>query len=230
MLTCRPRGTLFHMVRVIRRDEDETASAQAARGTQAPARSSIIGRETVEAKSEASEILDDARAQAEEILNQAKAEAAQLRETARAEGKEEGVNEGAMEVAQIVKRMADHQQEQEAQVLPQLLKLVRKMAEKVIGSELEQRPEALVGMIKRTLHDKARQRRTLLLRVNPADLEVVRNERHRLMDALVRASDLSIREDEDISPGGVMIETEAGSIDARLETQLDALERAMFGQ
>jgi flagellar biosynthesis/type III secretory pathway protein FliH len=46
----------------------------------------------------------------------------------------------------------------------------------------------------------------------------------------VRASDLSIREDDDISPGGVIIETEAGSIDARLETQLDALERAMFGQ
>ena len=85
-------------------------------------------------------------------------------------------------------------------------------------------------MIKRTLHDKARQRRSLLLRVNPDDLEVVRNERHRLMDALVRASDLAIREDDDISPGGVIIETEAGTIDARLETQLDALERAMFGQ
>jgi type III secretion protein L len=218
------------MVRVIRRDEDETTSAQTARGNQPQARSSIIGRETVEAKSEATEILDEARAQAEEILAAAKTEAANLRDVAKAEGRQEGIDEGAKEVAQIIKRMAEHQQEQEAQVLPQLLKLVRKMAEKVIGSELEQRPEALVGMIKRTLHDKARQRRSLLLRVNPADLEVVRNERHRLMDALVRASDLSIREDEDISPGGVMIETEAGSIDARLETQLDALERAMFGQ
>ena len=31
------------------------------------------------------------------------------------------------------------------------------------------------------------------------------------MDALVRASDLAIREDDDISPGGVVIETEAGT-------------------
>lgn len=218
------------MVRVIRRDEDETAPAQSARAGQPQARSSIIGRETVEAKSEATEILDEARAQAEEIVARAQSDAETLRQQAQAEGRQAGIDEGSKEVAQIIKRMAEHQQEQEAQVLPQLLKLVRKMAEKVIGSELEQRPEALVGMIKRTLHDKARQRRSLLLRVNPADLEVVRNERHRLMDALVRASDLAIREDPDISPGGVMIETEAGSIDARLETQLDALERAMFGQ
>ena len=218
------------MVRVIRRDDDETTQTPTARGAPAQSRSSIIGRETVEAKSEASDILEDARAQAQSLIEAATTEAETLRENAKAEGRQEGIDQGATEVAQIIKRMTEHQQEQEAQVLPQLLKLVRKMAEKVIGSELEQRPEALVGMIKRTLHDKARQRRSLLLRVNPADLEVVRNERHRLMDALVRASDLAIREDDDISPGGVIIETEAGTIDARLETQLDALERAMFGQ
>ena len=218
------------MVRVIRRDDDETTQAPTARSAPSQARSSIIGRETVEAKSEASDILEDARAQAQSLIDAATTEAEALREKAKTEGRQEGIDQGATEVAQIIKRMTEHQQEQEAQVLPQLLKLVRKMAEKVIGSELEQRPEALVGMIKRTLHDKARQRRSLLLRVNPADLEVVRNERHRLMDALVRASDLAIREDDDISPGGVIIETEAGTIDARLETQLDALERAMFGQ
>ncbi len=218
------------MVRVIRRDDDETTQAPTARNAPSQGRSSIIGRETVEAKSEASDILEDARAQAQSLINAATTEAEALREKAKNEGRQEGIDQGATEVAQIIKRMTEHQQEQEAQVLPQLLKLVRKMAEKVIGSELEQRPEALVGMIKRTLHDKARQRRSLLLRVNPADLEVVRNERHRLMDALVRASDLAIREDDDISPGGVIIETEAGTIDARLETQLDALERAMFGQ
>ncbi len=218
------------MVRVIRRDDDETTQAPTARSAPSQGRSSIIGRETVEAKSEASDILEDARAQAQSLIDAATTEAEALREKAKHEGRQEGIDQGATEVAQIIKRMTEHQQEQEAQVLPQLLKLVRKMAEKVIGSELEQRPEALVGMIKRTLHDKARQRRSLLLRVNPADLEVVRNERHRLMDALVRASDLAIREDDDISPGGVVIETEAGTIDARLETQLDALERAMFGQ
>ena len=218
------------MVRVIRRDDDETTQAPTARSAPSQGRSSIIGRETVEAKSEASDILEDARAQAQSLIDAATTEAEALREKAKNEGRQEGIDQGATEVAQIIKRMTEHQQEQEAQVLPQLLKLVRKMAEKVIGSELEQRPEALVGMIKRTLHDKARQRRSLLLRVNPADLEVVRNERHRLMDALVRASDLAIREDDDISPGGVVIETEAGTIDARLETQLDALERAMFGQ
>lgn len=218
------------MVRVIRRDDDETTQAPTARNAPSQGRSSIIGRETVEAKSEASDILEDARAQAQSLIDAATTEAEALREKAKNEGRQEGIDQGATEVAQIIKRMTEHQQEQEAQVLPQLLKLVRKMAEKVIGSELEQRPEALVGMIKRTLHDKARQRRSLLLRVNPADLEVVRNERHRLMDALVRASDLAIREDDDISPGGVIIETEAGTIDARLETQLDALERAMFGQ
>ncbi len=219
----------MRMVRVIRKDDDNASAAQSSRAASAAPRSTIIDRETVEAKSEASDILEEARAKADELIASARHEAEKLRQEAQEAGREQGINEGATEVAQIVSRMVQHQQEQEAQVLPQLLKLVRKMAEKVIGSELEQRPEALIGMIKRTLHDKARQRRSIMLRINSRDLETVRNERHRLMDALVRASDLAIREDDDISPGGVIIETEAGSIDARLETQLDALERAMFG-
>ena len=152
------------MVRVIRRDDDETTQTPTTRGAPSQGRSSIIGRETVEAKSEASDILEDARAQAKSLIDAATTEAESLREKAKTEGRQEGIDQGATEVAQIIKRMTEHQQEQEAQVLPQLLKLVRKMAEKVIGSELEQRPEALVGMIKRTLHDKARQRRSLLLR------------------------------------------------------------------
>ena len=47
------------------------------------------------------------------------------------------------------------------------------------------------------------------------------------MDALVRASDPRHPEDDDISPGGVVIEIKRGLL-TRLETQLDALERAVW--
>ena len=44
---------------------------------------------------------------------------------------------------------------------------------------------------------------------------------------LTRAKDLEIREDKRVKPGGVLIETESGVVDAQLETQLEELEHAL---
>ena len=66
------------MVRVIRRDGDETTQGPTARSAPSQPRSSVIGRETVEAKSEASDILEDARTQAQSLIDAATSEAEAL--------------------------------------------------------------------------------------------------------------------------------------------------------
>jgi flagellar biosynthesis/type III secretory pathway protein FliH len=64
------------------------------------------------------------------------------------------------------------------------------------------------------------------LRVHPDDAARLRASRERLEALLVRGS-LALREDPAVAPGGAVVETEAGTVDARIETQLDALASAL---
>jgi flagellar biosynthesis/type III secretory pathway protein FliH len=62
--------------------------------------------------------------------------------------------------------------------------------------------------------------------VNPADRAQVRAAEGRLAAILLRAP-LAVREDPAVPPGGVVVETEAGRVDATVDTQLELLARAL---
>ena len=62
---------------------------------------------------------------------------------------------------------------------------------------------------------------------NPADVAVLRDHKTRLIDALGRARDVEVREDRNVKPGGVLVQTESGVIDAQLETQLEEIARVL---
>jgi len=78
--------------------------------------------------------------------------------------------------------------------------------------------------------ESARDRCEIELRVNPADAETLRAQEPRLLEVLARARAVAIREDPAVGRGGVIVETEAGTVDARIETRLDALRRALLGE
>jgi type III secretion protein L len=187
----------------------------------------IVKGETVEARNEAQAIKDRAQAEAKEILNQAENEAARIKEEAAAIGLEEGRNQGAAELAEIVATVSQRLSLIEAQVEPQLKDLAIKIARKILGRELEFHPEGVVDIVKQALSEKARQRREIYLRVNPEDLQHIRESKADLLEVLSRAKEIGIREDPDVEKGGVVIETDAGTIDAQLETQLAVFEQVL---
>ena len=117
----------------------------------------------------------------------------------------------------------------EEQVEPQLKDLALRIARKILGRELEFHPEAVVDIVKQALSDKARQRREVYLRVNPDDLQYIREHKSELLEVLGRAKEIGLREDPGVEPHGVIIETDAGTIDAQLETQLAVFERVFKG-
>jgi flagellar biosynthesis/type III secretory pathway protein FliH len=45
---------------------------------------------------------------------------------------------------------------------------------------------------------------------------------------LSRAKEIGIREDPEIARGGVVIETDAGTIDAQIDTQLEVFEKILM--
>jgi flagellar biosynthesis/type III secretory pathway protein FliH len=191
-------------------------------------RAPVISRSTAEAKSEAALIRERAEQQADEIVKQAEIEAEQLKANAFNQGYEEGKNAAAAELSEVVASSSRRLQQIEAQAEPQLRDLAVKIARKIIGKELEFAPEAVVDVVKQALSEKARQRREIFLRVHPDDLQLIRESKAELIEILSRAKEIGIREDKEISRGGVVIETDAGTIDAQIDTQLEVFEKVLM--
>ena len=68
---------------------------------------------------------------------------------------------------------------------------------------------------------------TVKLYVNRADLEYLEKEKEALKGAFEHLESLQIEERKDIEAGGCIIETEKGILNATLENQYRALERAL---
>lgn len=69
---------------------------------------------------------------------------------------------------------------------------------------------------------------SIILRVNPADEAVVREQRDRILSSADSIRQVVIEPDEAIERGGCIIETASGTIDARIATQLKQIEAVLF--
>ena len=65
-----------------------------------------------------------------------------------------------------------------------------------------------------------------MIYVNKEDLEILEKSKEKIRKIFEHLDSLSMQERGDIEPGGCMIETEAGIINAQLENQWRALEAA----
>lgn len=227
------------MAKLIKRGttDDNTQITQMATYSE-PRRVGVIDRDTFEAKGEAQRIRERAQTQADELIAQATEQADAIRaealeqtavahKAAETEGLKIGREAGVLELSQAALRYGLRIKELEAALVPQLTALSVGIAKKILGRELEFHPEAVVEIVKQVLGDKARQRREITLRVNPKDVQAIRQGKPELVELLSRTKEIAIREDASVSLHGVIIETEAGTIDAQLETQLAAFEAVL---
>jgi type III secretion protein L len=182
----------------------------------------VIPAEVHDAHREAERLKAEARAEAARIV----AGAAAAREAARREGQAAGREEGLAEVTGLLVRARATAAAARAEAAADLRTLAVRIAEKVVGRALAAGPELAADYCAAALA-AARHQREITLRVHPDDLAAVEAARPQLRALLARAPDLAVRADASVARGGCLVETEAGVIDARLETQLDAIERAL---
>ncbi len=71
---------------------------------------------------------------------------------------------------------------------------------------------------------------TIKLRVHPADEEIVREHRGVFLSSAGSIRDLVIEVDDSLEPGGCIIESTAGNVDARISTQINQVAAALFDQ
>jgi flagellar assembly protein FliH len=93
------------------------------------------------------------------------------------------------------------------------------IAEKLLRSELQHRPVLARDMLAQTL-ELAAGNPQIRVRLNPSDVDLLGEHADEVISTMSSCGSATILPDPSIAPGGCFIETQHGTIDARLETQL----------
>ncbi len=208
--------------KVIKGDAAPAEAVGEARPVLRPPRAGVVNAEVYEAHQSAQAIIEAARRQAEEIVAAAEAEKARIHEEAQAQGRQEGL---AQVTEQMVRaRLLRTEVLQNAE--NEILALACKVAEKIIGRDLERSPELVVDICANAI-ENVRGAQQVVVRVNPQDAAILREKRKRMMELIGRVKEIAIKEDSEVPRYGCIIETDSGTIDAQLATQLEMLRNVL---
>ena len=185
---------------------------------------------------EAELLVAAAKSQGHQLLAQAQADAVAMGAKAQSEGTVAGLEAGRAEAAEHIAdgiaTLADLIESARAQrreivdgAEPELLKLAMAIAERIVHREIEIDPEIVTSMVRVGLA-RLSGREKVTIRVNPGDVATMREHRETLLSNSDVES-LRVVEDQRVDRGGVVIETESGTIDAKIGTQLREARRVL---
>lgn len=174
------------------------------------------------AELEAEALLSRAREEASEILRRAEQEAALARLAAAEAGREEGL----ASVTELSCRAAMAKQKTIRQMEGEVIDLAMAVARSIVEAAVERDSEALLVTATRAL-ERARRRAEVTIRANPRDVARLGAAEDALLERLAVADRIAVIPDPEIEVGGVLVITEAGTIDARLDCQLEGVRRAL---
>jgi flagellar assembly protein FliH len=178
-----------------------------------------------EAEQDAERCCEEARQRAAAILREAMEEGERLRAQAAARGGAEGLARWEsliLEHGETMRQALDEAQ-------PQLVQLAVRVAEKILRQRLQSDPDAIVPMLQEALGTVRSYRGShLLLHLHPDDIPLVQRAQRRLQAHDARWSTVELVAQEGMTRGGCRIETDFGTIEASVETQLGAIRKLLL--
>ncbi|HEX4354548.1 MAG TPA: FliH/SctL family protein [Polyangiales bacterium] len=173
------------------------------------------------ARLEARRIAEDARAHADRILAEARAEGESLRDAAIAEGNAIGRAEATKQLVDFARLRGDTLRKAEQQALQAVLLV----AAQLLGETLRAEPSQITRLLEPHL-TRLRRAETLILHLHPDDAAWL--ERHpRALEGVGLEGSIELRTDPAIARGGCLVESNLGELDARIETRVAELARAL---
>jgi flagellar assembly protein FliH len=200
------------------------------------------------------DFLADSRQTAEQLVAQATAEAEEIRRQAYAEGFQAGQAAGLAAAEQAIEtkavEIAKRQTEARIQTaLPALTESVRALrwerdrwlacweqeavklsaaiAERIVRAELRRHPEISRCMLREAL-ELAAGSSTLKVRLHPQDLAILREYGQDEFSSPTQTGEAEFHPDPAVSPGGCVIETRHGVVDARIETLIHRISNELL--
>lgn len=172
---------------------------------------------------DAKELLEKVQGDAKLFKQEITGELEQERELARKQGFAQGLQEWTAHLKELQEEKERVYRELEKMVVP----IAIKAAKKIVGRETSLSEGVISEIVANNLRAVS-QHKQIKIFVNPSEKETLEKDRERLRQVFERLESLTIEGRDDIQPGGCVIETEVGIINAELENQWQQLERAMM--
>ncbi|CDR34566.1 HrpE/YscL family type III secretion apparatus protein [Criblamydia sequanensis] len=182
----------------------------------------IVPKDDFSKMLESKEVLENVQKDAAIYRQSVAEECEKLKEIAQKEGYEMGFEKWAEHLVAFQKNIESLRDEYTKVLAP----IALKAAQKIVGRAFDLSHDAVYDIVANALKPVLQHKR-ITIWVNKNDREILEKNRNRLKDLFENVELLSIREREDISQGGCIIETEGGIINAELENQWAILEKAL---
>jgi len=131
--------------------------------------------------------------------------------------------------AQIVEQLTQEQKRLQQEIDSAVIALALAIAERIIKREVQLDETIVLKQIKDAIKRVIGVER-VKIRIHPEDEKTIREHKPELLMAADSVREAIIETDEKVERGGCILESDSGNIDARLTTQLKALETALLKQ
>lgn len=189
------------------------------------------------AREQANLIVSQAKAEAEMIVSTAHTEAENLRKLEAERGYKEGYEQALVDArsqGEAIIAEAYHEVEAARQAKlayinnqeKEIVELAVLIAEKILQYEVGNKPDVVVKIAVNALN-KVRDMSQVVLKVHPQDFGLIQAIKPELMGMVKGLRALAVEKDQAVDPGGCIIDTGNGYVDARIDAQLAEMRRVL---
>lgn len=188
--------------------------------TEAPGEK-IIPQKQVEKVLSAAQVIQRVKKDAKKYREEVAEECEKIKDVAAQEGFQKGLEKLNKHILSLNDLLTNVEEEVHKKMLP----LALLAAKKILGEELKLHPDRIVEIVMQALRPVT-QHHHITIYVNKADHQILESKKKKIKSILEQVDIFQIEERDDVEPGGCIIKTEAGIINAQLENQWLALESA----
>lgn len=110
-----------------------------------------------------------------------------------------------------------------------LLRLAILIAKKIIHREVRTDRSILAGIVAEAMKSVS-EKDQLVISLNPVDFDLVVENKNEYLPQLSERQSVTLKSDPSVGPSGCIVETELGSIDARIEAQLEEIANRLMDE
>ncbi len=164
------------------------------------------------------------------LVSRAQEEASYIKQSAYQEGFNEGIKQAQVDLENFRNILGAFMGAEERvfnEIAPNILGIAMEIAEKIIKTEVKTDPQIVMDTIMDVLKTISKNEPKIVLRVNPVQVQYIKDTLPEQIRLLGMETKLSILSDDGITEGGCVIQTNNGLVDASIEAQLEIVQNAL---
>ena len=181
----------------------------------------LVKRAEAQSIADAMDVLSAARKEAEDIRRQAGEEFEAQRKLGYDKGLEDSKEEIAIQKLEQVEKSIDYLGSMENKIVEIVLTALKKCVAEIGDREL------MVQVVQKAMQSVVRNQQQVVLKVSPEMLPTVKERLNEILSKFPGVNYINLMDDPRIKGVSCVIETDAGNVDASLDVQLSAIEKAL---